>query len=72
MVVTRGLADLTRNGPLCPLERMDSDHCGEQRRAHHLTAAGALPFLQCRKDSEGAVHACEQIGDRHADALWVG
>ena len=72
MVVTRRLADLARHRPLRALERVHPDDRGEQRRTNHLATARPLALLQRGEDTERAVHAGQQVGDRHADALKVG
>jgi hypothetical protein len=72
MVVPSGLADLARDRPLRTLKSVHPDDRGQQRRPHHLADSGSLPLLQGRKDSERAVHARQQVRDRHADALNVG
>jgi hypothetical protein len=71
MMVALGLADLAGDGPLGALKGVHADHAGKQRRSHHPAAAGAVALAQRGEDSERAVHAGEQVGDRNTNALNV-
>jgi hypothetical protein len=71
VVVALGAADLAGDGPRRPLEGVHADDRGQQRRAHHLAAAGLLALHQRGQHAVGAVHAGQQVADRHAHPLGV-
>ena len=72
MVVPGQSRDLAGDGPAGALEGMDPDHPGQQRGPDHSTAAGARPLVECGEHAAGAVHAGDQVRDRHADLGRLG
>ena len=58
---------LAGHGPPGALEGVHADHAGQQRGAHDAAAAGAGPLVQRGEHAVGAVHAGDQVGDRHPD-----
>jgi hypothetical protein len=69
MVVALRPADLAGDRPSRALERVDPDQGGQQRGSYHLTSARAVSLVEGREHSVGAVHAGEQVTDRHPDLL---
>src|SRR6202022_3850935 len=53
------------------LTRVHANDGGEQRPTYDLAASGSLTLVEGRQDSEGAVHAGQQVGDRDPDTLKV-
>ena len=67
MVVANRLGHLPRDRPPGSLERVHPHHGGQQARPHDAAATGALTLVEGRQHSDETRHACQQVGDRHAD-----
>ena len=71
VVVALPAGHLPAHGVRRPLVGVHADDGGQQRRAHHLAAAGALALEQRGQHAVRAVHAGQQVADRDADLLRV-
>ena len=67
MVVALALRHLPRDRVARALEGVHPDDRGQQRRAYDAAASGRVAFVQRSHHAVGAVHAGEQVTDRHAD-----
>src|SRR5258705_9793221 len=71
MAISVRLADLAGHRPVRALKGVHTNDGGEQRRPYDLAASGSLTLVEGCQDSEGAVHAGQQVRDRDPDALKV-
>ena len=71
MVVALCPRDLAGHRGAGALKCVHPDQRGEQRGAHHLAFAGPIALQQRRDGAVCAVHAREQVSNRHSYALWI-
>jgi hypothetical protein len=66
VVVALRVAHLAGDGVAGALEGVHAHDRGQQRGAHHASLAGAVALVEGRDHAVGAVHAGEEVADRHA------